>query len=243
MIQDLNASEQGKLIGANVTIMSLSALFVALRFLARKMTRAGIWYDDYAIIVALLLAWMTAVINLIGRPPHSRRDSMRRADAMTGGGSALGKHVEVSRSDAIRKWSWYMYIFDSFYTPAIAAVKFSILLFYARVFPSQNKRFRWALYVIAVTVFLWWIICQFLVIFDCSPIHSFWDREPLTAHCLHLPKILVGQAVPNIVTDFVLLTLPLPLIWELQLPAVQRLALSGIFLLGSLYVSTTARVR
>ena len=116
-------------------------------------------------------------------------------------------------------------------------VKASILLFYARIFfPKSQTWFRRSLYAMAATVFLWWVICQFFVMFECSPIHYFWDRKPVTGHCQDVQKFFVGQAIPNIITDGILLALPLPMIWQLQLPKAQKCALSGVFMLGSLWV-------
>ena len=52
--------------------------------------------------------------------------------------------------------------------------------------------------------------------------------------CLNVQTFFQGQAIPNIITDLVLLILPLPLIWTLKLPIEQKTALSGVFLPGGL---------
>lgn len=41
--------------------MCLSGTLVALRFFVRRTSKAGLWYDDYAIVVALLFAYGTPV--------------------------------------------------------------------------------------------------------------------------------------------------------------------------------------
>ena len=146
----------------------------------------------------------------------------------------------MARPDAAEKWFYILYIFENLYAPTIATVKFSILLFYARIFTEHTAKmqqqiwFTRALYAMGAITASWWIVCQFIVIFECTPIHYFWDRTPVTGHCLDVQKFFDGQAVPNIITDVILLALPLPLIWNLQLPANQKVALSGVFLLGSL---------
>jgi hypothetical protein len=38
----------------------------------------------------------------------------------------------------------------------------------------------------------------------------------------------------NIAVDLVIMVLPLPTVWSLQLPKRQKLALSGVFMLGTL---------
>lgn len=67
MAENTYATKTGKLIGANIVLILLSGIAVALRFWSRKISRVGFWYDDYTILLALLLAWMMPMLNLIGR--------------------------------------------------------------------------------------------------------------------------------------------------------------------------------
>ena len=67
MAEDIHATKTGKLIGANIVLILLSGIAVALRFWSRKISRVGFWYDDYTILLALLPAWMMPMLNLIGR--------------------------------------------------------------------------------------------------------------------------------------------------------------------------------
>lgn len=67
MAEDRHASKSKTLLAADITLIFLSAVGVALRLLSRNLSRAALWDDDYAIIVAMPLAWMLSVLNLIGR--------------------------------------------------------------------------------------------------------------------------------------------------------------------------------
>ena len=67
MAENIYATKTGKLIGANVVLILLSGIAVALRFWSRKISRVGFWYDDYTILLALLPAWVMPMLNLIGR--------------------------------------------------------------------------------------------------------------------------------------------------------------------------------
>ena len=132
----------------------------------------------------------------------------------------------------MEKWHQVLYVYENFYAPAIATTKLSVLLFYNRIF--SIPKFRIVLYVLGATVAAWWIAMQFTVIFECTPIDFSWDQRGGHGHCINLDKFFLGQAIPNIVTDIVLLSIPLPMIWHLQLPRSQKMALSGVFLLGGL---------
>ena len=70
-------------------------------------------------------------------------------------------------------------------------------------------------------------------IFICTPIQTFWSLGgPRT--CIDILKYYLGVAVPNVLTDVILLLLPVPWIWKLVMSRSQKIALTGIFLLGGL---------
>jgi len=71
-------------------------------------------------------------------------------------------------------------------------------------------------------------------IFQCDPVRGFWDHT-VPAKCkVNVYAFFIGNAVPNIITDWALLILPIPYVWRLQKSRVQKIALCGIFLLGGL---------
>lgn len=66
-----------------------------------------------------------------------------------------------------------------------------------------------------------------------SPVHAYWDLEPQYPHtCLNKGAIVFSASTINIFTDVLTTLLPMPLIWKLQMPARQRLAVMAIFGLG-----------
>lgn len=143
--------------------------------------------------------------------------------------------MEGNAYDDLSRWLQMLYAIELVYTPALAITKLSILLLYARIFPGL--RFRKYLYGTGALISLWLIACQFAAIFECTPIYYFWTRNvPTAGHCINLRAYFFGQAAPNIITDILLMALPLPQIWKLQLPQKSRIGLSGIFVLGCLSV-------
>lgn len=48
------------------------------------------------------------------------------------------------------------------------------------------------------------------------------------------PKLYLGNAFFTIITDIMMLGLPIPYIWSLKLPGVQKLVVIGILLVGVL---------
>lgn len=93
------------------------------------------------------------------------------------------------------------------------------------------------IYIIIMAMITVWTIGQILMTaLPCTPIESLFDNRLPRGHCLSMgpaTQILVNS-VGNIVTDVVILLLPLPVVWQLQLSRSQKAALLGVFSLGFL---------
>lgn len=76
----------------------------------------------------------------------------------------------------------------------------------------------------------------FALIFPCRPVALNWDVEFTDGTCINRAAIYTATAAVNIATDLALLTLPIPMIVDLQMPRVQKLGLIVIFVVGSMYV-------
>lgn len=124
---------------------------------------------------------------------------------------------------------------EFFYTVTIASIKFSVLLLYRRIFP--NRRFRIVMWSLGAFITSYSLVLFFGIIFQCKPIRGAWDPT-IDAKCIDLGVIIVVTSALNVFTDVSTLCLPLPLLWRLNLPKERKVQLTGIFLLGGLYVLT-----
>jgi len=119
------------------------------------------------------------------------------------------------------------------YNASLAFTKFSILFQYLRIFP--NRSFRVVCYIvmgIVATYSSWAIVSGYV---NCVPVAKFWNHD-LPGSCLKFEAVWLFNASMSIATDLTLLILPMPLLVQLQLPRVQKLALMGVFAIGILYV-------
>lgn len=90
-------------------------------------------------------------------------------------------------------------------------------------------------WVISGIAIIWGISFFFATLFECYPIHQVWTTfEGQPRHCYDHAPMFYASAVTNMITDIAILTIPLPMIWKLQMPTQQKIAVSGIFLLGTL---------
>lgn len=117
------------------------------------------------------------------------------------------------------------------YCPFLALAKFSLLFTYLRL--SRLRWFRLCVYANMFIVVGYNIALVFPLIFTCRPFMKNWDVTILEGTCINRTPIYMATAVLNMVTDIVLLVLPIPMIVKLQMPRVQKAGLICIFGVGS----------
>ena len=69
----------------------------------------------------------------------------------------------------------------------------------------------------------------------CIPVAKFWDPT-IAGTCINFNIFFLVNSIIETILDFVILVLPIPMILGLQLSRHNKVVLSGIFLLGGLYV-------
>ena len=77
--------------------------------------------------------------------------------------------------------------------------------------------------------------------FYCTPVKALWDHG-IKAKCVNLDEALIIFASLNIVTEILILWLPVPQLWKLNTSTRQKCQLIGIFFLGGLFVSASSWV-
>ena len=113
--------------------------------------------------------------------------------------------------------------------------KLSLLLLYRRIF-GVVKNFRYALWVSAFLVLGYWIACTVLAFAGCTPFARNYDKT-VPGTCVNLIDFFRWNGICNLLIDFLILLLPIPMVWQLKIAIKQKLVLSAIFGLGVLYVS------
>jgi hypothetical protein len=118
------------------------------------------------------------------------------------------------------------------YNTGLTLVKVSILLQFLQFFVGTTiRRISWGVLAIVAAYGLWTCLGA---IFACTPIAFFWDRNIPGGHCLDLPVFWFSNASFNIVTDFIICILPIPVLKTLRLPKKQKYILTVVFMLGGL---------
>ncbi|KAJ5335593.1 hypothetical protein N7452_007996 [Penicillium brevicompactum] len=211
-------SNQRTFRATTIAMAVLAVVFTALRFLARwkKGLRPGV--DDYMLVVALLLLFVLTGLML----------------ALIHFG--MGIHAALLPVQKVMMIGKLLIAFECIYVTAVALTKISILLMYARIFPT--KGFRLASIILGVISISWAISIIFVSVFQCTPVPRAWNPT-VPGTCINLKGSFIGNAVPNIVTDIAILSLPVRAVWGLHANLVHRLSVIGMFLLGSFVIFTS----
>ncbi|KAI0445058.1 hypothetical protein F4803DRAFT_548469 [Xylaria telfairii] len=124
----------------------------------------------------------------------------------------------------------------------LTLTKVSILLFYRRIFRGQVFS-TITVHLIVLSV-LWGVSFFFATLFICIPTHYSWTATQGTpdfaAHCYDPSPMFYGSAVSNMIVDILILLIPAPMVWKLNMSKRQKIAVVGIFLLGAFVVGITA---
>lgn len=116
----------------------------------------------------------------------------------------------------------------------MAFIKLSILMLYGEIFIS--RRFHICLWLIASFMLLWAVSLSFAAIFQCTPIAYNWDTSIQGGSCINYGAVVIAGGALNIVTDFVILTAPIPLVMRLHTNSQKKWQILLTFAMGSRYV-------
>ena len=120
-----------------------------------------------------------------------------------------------------------------FYFLSSVFFKTSLILLYWRIF-GVSAGFRKVL-VLAWTIVICYFVANLLAaIFECNPVAAYWDKTIPGSKCVDTVAFYRWNGVANLLIDFMILTLTIPMVWRLSLKVKQKVTITGLFLLGSL---------
>ncbi|KUJ17081.1 uncharacterized protein LY89DRAFT_748303 [Mollisia scopiformis] len=92
---------------------------------------------------------------------------------------------------------------------------------------------------IAIQVLLWsnlafYLASFFVLVFECVPQERIWNPLITTGHCIKTGSLLIAMGVINVVSDLMILILPIWAIFHLHMSMKLKLGISAIFATGLL---------
>lgn len=149
----------------------------------------------------------------------------------------VGRHLPAlaqSNPGAILNWAKSLIAVECIYCTAVVFPKLSILSFYLRIFTT--KPYRITAYVLGGIITANGIAGVVTSLVSCMPLEARWNPSLPGARCIPIDPYWRWISFANILTDIIMLGLPLPVIWNLHTSRNLKFGLTFIFLTGSLYV-------
>lgn len=126
-----------------------------------------------------------------------------------------------------------LFAFEMLYTTSISTIKLSVLSFYLRVFFANSTLFR-ATKVTMAIVCIWTVANVLQVSIICRTFIKLQWASGLIHKAVCSKHIASYVAIGsfNIITDVVILVLPLPILWKLDTSRATKSGLTIIFFMG-----------
>ncbi|KAJ5126332.1 hypothetical protein N7448_005635 [Penicillium atrosanguineum] len=213
----------------NAVVISFSCLAmiaVAIRFYMKlkgaKTEFKKLALDDW--LVAAALAPLVALLAI----------------ALLAGHYGMGKHIWVMTVENMIKMKKILFAYLFIYIFELFIVKLSLLMFYRRIFGTSGN------YWVCIILALGWAFGSMIALLTCpAPVSYFWNELTNPGggnYRYNFYNYYVGNAASNVITDFLILLVPLPVIWKLKMRVAQKFMVSGVLLLG-IFVCAISIVR
>jgi hypothetical protein len=141
--------------------------------------------------------------------------------------------VKMTNAKLLEGWAKCILAFEILYFATVALPKMGIVLMYMRIFNWKGAMRGLACVVLGLLAAT---SISFIITacFQCRPIAFWWDRSIPGGKCINVQAFFHAQSLPGIILDFIIMALPLHTISGLNLPVHRKVALMGVFAVGSL---------
>ncbi|KAF7554397.1 hypothetical protein G7046_g6838 [Stylonectria norvegica] len=215
------------------TEYGLGVVILLLRFFARWRTVGfkGWQGDDYFALLALVFFTAELVmLELIGQNGSNVGITTEKGAALT---QAEIKRMEFGSKCLLAGWN--------FYVALIWCLKGSMLCFYNRMTfgLQQQKIVKWT----QVGTGLAYVGVMCVIWGHCTPVQKNWQVYPSPGEkCTLAVANYVALVVLNISTDFVIVCIPVPLLWKVRL-SIQRKLIIGLLLCSGVFIMIATLLR
>ncbi|KAJ5774854.1 hypothetical protein N7457_009750 [Penicillium paradoxum] len=223
-----NGSQGPVVLGICLAFAILTFIVLCLRLFSRVYVLRKMGMDDYLIIAACLFSWAFIAVTIIavkyGLGSHQKDVDL---DKMDDYGFVrmriLEFHIVISLTSFQVVW-----LSSMFYLATLGFIKTSVLWFYTRLGDRYLTRLSWMMMVVIATQATSFVL---VAAFQCQPIDEAWLASG-KGKCVDINVFYLCNAALNIVTDVLTYTLPIKVIFGLQMPQKQKIVLGFILCLG-----------
>ncbi|KAK0620834.1 integral membrane protein [Immersiella caudata] len=222
-IYAIDQRRQDELVNTTIIFTTLSVLIVLVRTYLRAVVIRKFGYDDATILVALFFCVAYLVEILLTK------------------NNGIGHAITTLSLDNMLNLIKITLAIQCTYYGAVNFIKFSILCMYLRF--AVTTTLRKACYGMIGFHVLFLIVCLAVTLAQCQPLHRMWDLTGTVAgSCINTTAFFYFTSGTNIITDIIIFALPIKTLLGIQRPRKEKIALVGIFGIGT-FATIVAIVR
>ncbi|KAL8832008.1 MAG: hypothetical protein Q9191_000537 [Dirinaria sp. TL-2023a] len=227
---------RGQTIAAATVLPGLAIITVALRFWTRYHRQIAFGLDDVFIVPALLCVIGLGITLLVGvakhviahtTPPNPNKDPQAQL-------------YQISPAQvAVEKIEWIFFFISIF---AYGFIKLSVLFFYRRLFADRSSNHFDIISKVAIVIVVAWTLAYGLAeILRCGGhVAAFWGPLIELAHCKTAYKFINTLFITDLITDLLVVGLPIPIVLRLHMTTSRKLGIIGVLLLGVISIVASA---
>lgn len=129
----------------------------------------------------------------------------------------------------------FQLVISTWYFATIGLSKLAVCVLYRKLFPQKSVLIiLWVTAGIIIGNSVGSVVASLAA---CRPFEANWASAEVQADpnvCIVKSSLYIWSSIPNIITDFILLVLPLPIVWNLHASPRLKIGLSVTFLCGSM---------
>ncbi|KAL4862752.1 hypothetical protein BDV12DRAFT_207012 [Aspergillus spectabilis] len=203
-----------------VVFTCLTGVVLGLRLWSNYVTRKGVRVPDYLAILAYvsidIMAGVSlwAIVNGMGAPITELSPY------------EIGVQAQLVTASSV---TWLV---------STTSCKVSMLTLYLSLF-HISRRFRIIIYVSCVVVTAYFVTFLVLFMTQCHPVSYGWNPVP-GGGCRDVRVQQISSISANIVLDFAIAVLPIPVLWNLRMPPRSKLMIIAMFSMGLSVVGVLA---
>ncbi|KAH6722948.1 hypothetical protein BKA61DRAFT_663682 [Leptodontidium sp. MPI-SDFR-AT-0119] len=203
----------------NGLAIGLVTIFTLGRFYVRIWITKAVYIEDWFCIAS----WVLTILFCTGGFLSPLSEGRLHTSELSPADLMRGQKVEYATS--------------LLYGPGVWCIKVTLLLILVRVFTPFRKVIS-AVWAFISVMLVYYIIVTALKVCICTPIRSRWDPQ-IPGRCLDEFILYFIDSCLSIVTDLIILLLPIPLVLSLRVSTRKRIRTIALLGAGGLATATT----
>ncbi|PVI05944.1 hypothetical protein DM02DRAFT_650242 [Periconia macrospinosa] len=219
MVDTYHDADNGSqsLIGVSFALLALTTVFFVCFLFSKYHNGTGI---------SKLMLWLV-VVAYIFNAGNAIDNALSAILGQAGKHNDTLDHDTNMASGKIGKAADFLYIFSAIFP------KLAMLAFYSNVFPGRI--YGWTIYGCAGLLVFTLLAGVLQTTLICKPFSAYWDGN---GTCGDMMASYRWLSYPNLITDFVMLVMPFPILLKLNVSKATKIRLVLTFVTGSLGIIT-----